>query len=56
MLKELHEVTSRIEAIAKAEHQLIREVHPAVDDIKESVQEVVAAVATSNSGAKEATP
>lgn len=44
MLEELHGMTSRIEALAKEEHQLIREVHPTVDHIKESVAEVAAAV------------
>lgn len=44
MLKELHEMTTRIEALSKEEHQLIREVHPAVDDIKASVEEVAAVV------------
>jgi hypothetical protein len=40
MLRELHEVTKRIEALSKAEHDLIRQVHPKVDEIKESVKDV----------------
>ena len=44
MLKELSEVTSRIEKLSKAEHDLIREVHPKVEEIKESVKDVSAAV------------
>jgi hypothetical protein len=44
MLKELHDVTRRIEKLSKAEHDLIREVHPKVDEIKESVKDVSDAV------------
>jgi hypothetical protein len=40
MLKELHDVTKRIEKLSKAEHDLIREVHPDVQEIKESVKDV----------------
>ena len=40
MLKELHDVTKRIEKLSKAEHDLIREVHPKVEEIKESVEDV----------------
>ena len=40
MLKELHDVTKRIEKLSKAEHDLIREVHPNVEEIKESVKDV----------------
>ena len=44
MLKELHEVTQRIERLSEAEHDLIREVHPQVSDIKEKVESVKEAV------------
>jgi divalent metal cation (Fe/Co/Zn/Cd) transporter len=44
MLKELHDVTKRIEKLSKAEHDLIQEVHPKVDEIKESVKDVSEAV------------
>jgi hypothetical protein len=44
MLKELHDVTKRIEKLSKAEHDLISEVHPKVEEIKESVKEVSDAV------------
>jgi hypothetical protein len=44
MLKELHDVTKRIEKLSKIEHDLIREVHPKVDEIKESVKDVSDAV------------
>jgi cell division protein FtsB len=44
MLQELHDVTKRIEKLSKAEHDLIREVHPKVEEIKESVKDVSDAV------------
>jgi hypothetical protein len=40
MLKELHEMTGRIEQLSRAEHDLIREVHPQVSEIKEHVENV----------------
>jgi rRNA maturation endonuclease Nob1 len=48
MLKELHEMTSRIESLSHAEHDLIREVHPKVDELKESVEDVAQKVADGN--------
>ena len=44
MLKELHDVTKRIEQLSKDEHDLLKEVHPNVEKIKESVQDVAVAV------------
>lgn len=44
MLKELHEMTTRIEQLSEAEHELIREVHPQVGEIKEKVETVEEAV------------
>src|ERR1041384_3105464 len=44
MLEELHEVTTRIEKLSEAEHDLIRDVHPQVGEIKEHVQNVREAV------------
>ena len=44
MLKELHEMTQRIERISEAEHELIRDVHPQVSEIKEHVESVKEAV------------
>ncbi|HEY2614721.1 MAG TPA: hypothetical protein VGI42_03365 [Chthoniobacterales bacterium] len=44
MLHDLHEVAKRIESLSKAEHDLIQEVHPNVEKIKKSVQEVAVAV------------
>jgi hypothetical protein len=40
MLEELHQVTTRIEKLSQAEHDLIRDVHPQVSEIKEHVQDV----------------
>ena len=44
MLKELHEMTQRIERLSEAEHKLIRDVHPQVGEIKEHVESVKEAV------------
>jgi predicted nucleic acid-binding Zn-ribbon protein len=44
MLKELHDVTKRIEKLSEAEHDLIRDVHPQVSEIKEHVETVKEAV------------
>jgi hypothetical protein len=44
MLEELHEMTTRIEKLSRTEHDLIRDVHPQVGEIKEHVQNVREAV------------
>jgi transposase len=44
LLKELREMTERIERLSKAEHDLIQEVHPKVHEIKEHVETVADAV------------
>ena len=44
MLHELSDVAKRIEKLSKAEHDLIREVHPKVEEIKESVKDMADAV------------
>ena len=49
MLKELHEMTRRIEEISKAEHDLIQEVHPKVSEIKEHVENVAEVVSPEKS-------
>ena len=49
MLQELHEVTKRIEKLSRAEHDLLREVHPNVEKIKESVKDVAVAVSAEES-------
>jgi hypothetical protein len=54
MLKELHEMTMRIERLSQAEHDLIRDVHPKVHEIKEHVENVAEAVSLQNSAAKDA--
>jgi len=54
LLKELHEITTRIERISKAEHDLIRNVHPKVHKIKEHVENVAEAVSPQNSAADDA--
>jgi hypothetical protein len=48
-LKELHEVAKRIEGLSKAEHDMLQEVHPAVEKIKESVKDVAVAVSAEDS-------
>ena len=40
MLEELHEMTTRIERLSQAEHDLISDVHPQVSEIKEQVENV----------------
>ena len=40
MLEELHEMTTRIEKLSQAEHDLISQVHPQVGEIKEHVENV----------------
>jgi uncharacterized protein (UPF0335 family) len=40
VLEELREVTTRIEKLSQAEHDLISDVHPQVSEIKEHVQDV----------------
>jgi len=54
MLKELHDVTQRIEQLSKAEHDLIREVHPQVSEIKAHVENVAEAVSPETSSRKSA--
>ena len=44
MLTELREMTQRIERLSEAEHELIRDVHPQVGEIKEHVETVKEAV------------
>lgn len=44
LLDRLGEQGKRIERLSKIEHDLIKEVHPQVSDIKEGMQEMMAAV------------
>jgi hypothetical protein len=52
MLRELHDVTKRIEELSKAEHDMLQEVHPKVDEIKESVKDVSDAVSSQSTAKK----
>ena len=49
MLAELHEMTTRIEKLSRAEHDLISDVHPQVSEIKEHVENVREVVSSENS-------
>lgn len=42
LLDQLHAQTKRIEALSRVEHDLIKEVHPQVNEIKEGVEHVIA--------------
>jgi len=44
LLDRLGEQGKRIEKLSKIEHDLIKEVHPQVSDIKDGMQEMIAAV------------
>ena len=44
VLKELHEMTQRIERLSESGNELIRDVHPQVNEIKEHVETVKEAV------------
>jgi cell division protein FtsB len=44
LLDQLSKQSQRIEKLSKAEHDLIKEVHPQVGEIKEGMEEVIAAV------------
>ena len=43
-MDQLHEQGRRIEKLSRIEHDLIKEVHPQVGEIKEGLDEVIAAV------------
>ena len=49
VLEELHEMTTRIEKLSQAEHDLISDVHPQVSEIKKQVQNVKEVVSSANS-------
>jgi t-SNARE complex subunit (syntaxin) len=49
MLKELHEMTQRVELLFQAGHDLISDVHPQVGEIKEQVETVKEAVSPGKS-------
>jgi hypothetical protein len=52
LLTELREQGRRIESLSKVEHDLIKEVHPQVGQIKDGMEEMIAVVKES-SGAPE---
>jgi hypothetical protein len=57
LMDQLREQARRIEKFSKIEHDLIKEVHPQVGEIKEGMSEVIAAVkenAASQAGASKA--
>jgi hypothetical protein len=49
MLEELHQMTTRIEKLSQAEHDLISDVHPQVSEIKEHVENVKEVVSSEKS-------
>jgi len=42
LLEQLRQQGKRIERLSKIEHDLIKEVHPQVNEIKEGVEEIIA--------------
>jgi len=44
LLEQLREQGKRIEKLSKVEHDLIKEVHPKVGEIKEGMEDVIAAM------------
>jgi len=46
LLNELREQGQRIEKLSRIEHDLIKEVHPTVQDIRSDISDVAAAVGT----------
>jgi hypothetical protein len=56
LLDRLTEQGKRIERLSKIEHDLIKEVHPQVGEIKESMNEVIAAVKENTEAAAQAAP
>jgi hypothetical protein len=52
LMKELHEMTTRIEHLSEREHDMIQEVHPQVNEIKEQMDSVKEAVSQDSSNAK----
>jgi hypothetical protein len=48
-LEELHEMTTRTEKLSQCEHDLIRDVHPQVNEIKEKVENVREVVSSEKS-------
>ena len=51
VLDEIHAQGKRIEGLSRVEHDLIKEVHPQVGEIRESMKEVAEVVANAESAA-----
>lgn len=51
MLRELQEQAQRIERLSKAEHELLQELHPAVEQMRSDIEEVTTAVSEQARGA-----
>jgi gas vesicle protein len=49
LLKELHQMTERVEQVSKKGHDLMRDVHPQVGEIKEKVETMKEAVSPEES-------
>jgi uncharacterized protein (UPF0335 family) len=49
VLERLHQMTTRIERLSQAEHDLISDVHPQVSEIKEQVESVREVVSSEKS-------
>ena len=50
LLDQLHAQGKRIEKLSKLEHDLIKEVHPQVSEIKEGMEEMIAVVKENSEG------
>jgi hypothetical protein len=50
LMEQLREQGRRIEKLSKIEHDLIKEVHPQVGEIKEGMEEMMAVVKENSSG------
>jgi hypothetical protein len=48
LMEEIRDQNKRIEKLSKVEHDLIKEVHPQVSEIKDGMTEVIATVKESN--------
>jgi hypothetical protein len=56
LLDQLREQGKRIEKLSKIEHDLIKEVHPQVHEIKEGMEEMIAVVKENSEDNPEASP
>ena len=55
-MEQLHEQGKRIEKLSKMEHDLIKEVHPQVNEIKEGMEEMIAVVKENSENNPAASP